>query len=325
LIALDNEDRVRGDAAAATVVDYTLHGLVGTTITQLADGQLPVAIGDLYTAGEAGIAVTSIILVNTDASARAVNLYLTPSDGTARRLIPKDMSLGAGHALITDGIRVSVYDTSGNLTTVAVVGAHKDSHDPEDGIDPLDTAVPVKVRDANAEGDAHSFARSNHVHEKHHTKYTDAEAVAAANAAGLALASGKNIKVISALISDHTWSGLSAVMTAGEAIEKPKLCRMSDNGKLLIADKDSAVGAKVIVLATADVAQNADSEFLLQGFYRDDTWNWTLGGLLYLGDSGAMVQDVSGYTTGDQVQVVGVAFTADIIYFNPSLELVEIS
>ena len=108
MIALDNGDKVRGDAAAADIVDYTLHGLVGTTITQLADGQLPGAIGDLYTAGEAGIAVTSIILVNTDVIARAVNLYLTPSGGTERRLIPKDMSLGAGHALITDGIRVSV-------------------------------------------------------------------------------------------------------------------------------------------------------------------------------------------------------------------------
>ncbi|GAJ15588.1 unnamed protein product, partial [marine sediment metagenome] len=28
---------------------------------------------------------------------------------------------------------------------------------------------------------------------------------------------------------------------------------------------------------------------------------------------------------GDQVQVVGIAITADIILFNPSLELVEIS
>ncbi|GAI77252.1 unnamed protein product, partial [marine sediment metagenome] len=184
MIALDNGDKVRGDAAAADIVDYTLHGLVGTTITQLADGQLPGAIGDLYTAGEAGIAVTSIILVNTDVIARAVNLYLTPSGGTERRLIPKDMSLGAGHALITDGIRVSVYDASGNLLTVA--GAHKDTHDPIDGSDKLDTAAPVKVGAANAIGSSHSFARADHVHEREHARYTDAEAVAAVKAdAGL--------------------------------------------------------------------------------------------------------------------------------------------
>jgi len=186
LIALDNGDKVRGDAAAADIVDYTLHGLVGTTITQLADGQLPGAIGDLYTAGEAGIAVTSIILVNTDVIARAVNLYLTPSGGTGRRLIPKDMSLGAGHALITDGIRVSVYDASGNLLTVAVAAAHKDTHDPIDGSDKLDTAAPVKVGAANAIGSSHSFARADHVHEREHARYTNSEAVAAVKAdAGL--------------------------------------------------------------------------------------------------------------------------------------------
>ncbi len=90
MIALDSGDKIRGDAAAATVVDFTLHGFVGTTITQLADGQLASSIGDLYTSA-AAVGVSSIILVNTDSSARAVNLYLTPSGGTARRLIPKDL------------------------------------------------------------------------------------------------------------------------------------------------------------------------------------------------------------------------------------------
>jgi len=42
--------------------------------------------------------------------------------------------------------------------------AHEGSHDPEDGSDKLDCAAPVDIGTANAEGDAHSFARSNHVH-----------------------------------------------------------------------------------------------------------------------------------------------------------------
>ena len=70
------------------------------------------------------------------------------------------------------------------IAAAAAVGAHKDTHDPEDGADPLDTAIAVKVGEANAIGDSHSFSRANHVHEKHHAKYTDAEAVTAMGVLG---------------------------------------------------------------------------------------------------------------------------------------------
>lgn len=115
MIALDNGDKIRGVASVVGVVDYTLHGLVGVVATQLADGQLPIAIGDLYTAGSGGIAVTSIVLVNTDTAARTVDLYLTPSGGTARRLIPKNLSLGTGYMLVFDGQKMQVFDANGSL------------------------------------------------------------------------------------------------------------------------------------------------------------------------------------------------------------------
>lgn len=131
MIALDSGDKIRGDASAATVVDYSLHGIDNNVIKQLADGQLPSGIGDLYTADSTD-AVASIILVNTDGSARTVNLYLTPNGGSDRRIIPKDMSLGIGYCLITDGKQVSVYDASGNLQQTVTIVAHPlggSSHD----------------------------------------------------------------------------------------------------------------------------------------------------------------------------------------------------
>jgi len=67
----------------------------------------------------------------------------------------------------------------------APVGAHKDSHDPIDGSDKLDTAAPVKVAAANAIGSSHSFSRADHVHEREHAKYTDAAAKAQAEGAKL--------------------------------------------------------------------------------------------------------------------------------------------
>jgi len=80
-----------------------------------------------------------------------------------------------------------VWDAGTSKWIAAAVGvtAHKDTHDPQDGSDPLDTAAPVKVGEANATGTSHSLARADHVHEKHHAKYTDAEAKAQAEGAKL--------------------------------------------------------------------------------------------------------------------------------------------
>lgn len=124
MICLDDTDLIEGDADNATEVDYTIHGLIGSTFTQLAAGQLPNAKGTLYTAG-AATSVVCITLVNTGAAAQSVNLYLDPAAGAnSRRMIPKDVSLGIGYSLHFDGQRCTVMNASGGtvmttLTTIA--------------------------------------------------------------------------------------------------------------------------------------------------------------------------------------------------------------
>jgi hypothetical protein len=117
MIVLDNGDKLRGDASAATVVDYTIHGVVSSALVQMADGQLASSEGDLYTAAVDAIVVTTITFVNTSAVARTMNLYLQPSGGTSRRVIPEDMSLGAGYSLHWTGDKISVINISGELIT----------------------------------------------------------------------------------------------------------------------------------------------------------------------------------------------------------------
>lgn len=154
----------------------------------------------------------------------------------------------------------------------------------------------------------------------HHTAYTDALAVAAAEAAGLALADGKNIKIEETLGTDHTWSGITCGGTTGLSIGQV-VYRKSDS-TFAVADADAFSTMPVVAIAT-----NTSGIFLLHGYMRDDSWNWTVGGLLYAdegtgGTAGGMTQ-LAPSGTGDQIQVVGVALTADIIYFNPSPVLVE--
>jgi len=81
---------------------------------------------------------------------------------------------------------ILVWDAgAGDWVPIAMwTAAHKNSHDPIDGSDKLDTAAPVKVAAANVIGSSHSFSRADHVHEREHAKYTDADAVDAIEADG---------------------------------------------------------------------------------------------------------------------------------------------
>jgi len=115
MIALDNADKIQGDTTTASKVDYRIDGVVGTTITQMADGQLPSSIGDLYTSTANATIVAAISLVNTNTSAEYVNLYFKESGDTARRMIPEDMRLKAGELCLFDGRRMTVMDTSGGI------------------------------------------------------------------------------------------------------------------------------------------------------------------------------------------------------------------
>lgn len=120
--------------------------------------------------------------------------------------------------------------------------AHKDLHDPIDGSDKLDSAAPVKVGSANAIGSSHSFARADHVHEREHVKYTNAEAVDAIKADdNLPLAS------ITFIID----GGGSAITTGVKgALEIPFACTI--NRVTLLADQSGSIVIDIWKQAYAD-------------------------------------------------------------------------
>lgn len=122
MIVLDSADKIQGDATNATEVDFTIYGLDNNTLKQLADGQLPNAIGDLYVSDSVDV-VTAIILVNTGVAHNHVNLYLTPSAGTARRLIAKDCILQPGYSLHFDGSKVMILNAAGGAVTYGLDGS----------------------------------------------------------------------------------------------------------------------------------------------------------------------------------------------------------
>jgi len=118
MLCLNSTDVIEGGASVASVVDYHMSGLVGTTFTQLAAGTLSDTLtAVLYTAG-AAVSVVNITLVNTHSAAVNVTLRLDPADGgNPRYIIPETISLGAGYSLHTDGTKIVVMDASGQIQT----------------------------------------------------------------------------------------------------------------------------------------------------------------------------------------------------------------
>ena len=103
---------------------------------------------------------------------------------------------------------------------------------------------------------------------------------------------------------------------------------IASDGHVEFADA-SAVGTMPgLVMALETIATTASGEFLVYGVMRQDTWNWTPGANIYVtvtGTSTNTLTETQPAVAGNQVQIVGIALTADTILFNPSPVIVEIA
>jgi len=129
-----------------------------------------------------------------------------------------------------------------------------------------------------------------------------------------------------ALKSDHSYCGIGYTEIAGEILVFGDVCYPKNDGKFWKSDANAVGTMPVTAMALGSISADVKGNFLESGMIRDDSWSWTVGGLVYASlTTGALTQDISGYTTGDQVQVAGVAFKSNILLFRPGLEIVEIA
>lgn len=119
---------------------------------------------------------------------------------------------------------------------------------------------------------------------------------------------GESIQIGCILGSDHTYEGLVISGITNSESFGLAVC-MSSNNTVTTADKDIDTVAIGISVGTNLV--------LYSGTVRDDSWDWTAGDSIFVGDSGALTDDTSSYTTNDMVQVIGVALNADTILVHP--------
>ena len=122
--------------------------------------------------------------------------------------------------------------------------------------------------------------------------------------------------------SDHTVSWIQVEMTVGESVVFGDCLYMKNDWKLWKSDADSSSTMPIIAMATETTSADWDCMVLLNWIVRDDTYNWTIWWKLYASETAWWLTQTAPSDEDDIIQVIGVATTADRIYFNPSLDTI---
>jgi hypothetical protein len=124
--------------------------------------------------------------------------------------------------------------------------------------------------------------------------------------------------------SDHTATGdtVSATVDTNASGFAAALYQASDgNWDEADADAIATMPCRALALETG----TGTKLILRRGWIRDDSWAWTPGAPVYVSTTTGGLTQTKPSGTGDQVQIVGYAETADILDFNPSTVIVEVA
>ncbi|MFA6269376.1 MAG: hypothetical protein WCW13_02565 [archaeon] len=126
---------------------------------------------------------------------------------------------------------------------------------------------------------------------------------------------------------NQTVSGITINLTAHETQSFGDVCFINSSGEAQLGDADAIATASAIVMcADATISASGAGTYLLCGIARNDSWAWTVGGLIYLSTTGTTTNTLTQSApsgTDDVIQIIGVATHADRIYFTPQLVQVE--
>jgi hypothetical protein len=115
--------------------------------------------------------------------------------------------------------------------------------------------------------------------------------------------------------------------TVGENVVFGNILYLESDGKWWKADATQATTMPCTAMAIATILADATGNLLSRGFVRNDAWNWTIGatsGLIYASTTPGAPSQTAPSLSGEQVQILGFARTPDIMFFNPSYNIVEL-
>jgi uncharacterized membrane protein len=124
--------------------------------------------------------------------------------------------------------------------------------------------------------------------------------------------------------ADHTASGTIASMELGATVVFGELLHIDTDGQLIKSDADAIATMPVFAMALEAGDATDFIDVLLHGFVRDDSWLWSVGVALYASGTPGDATPTAPSGAGDIVQVVGRATHNDRMYFNPSMDWIEL-
>jgi len=137
---------------------------------------------------------------------------------------------------------------------------------------------------------------------------------------------------INSSIADESVSGITAVFTAGEALTRGEVVYFkAADSKMWKAVATASATSRCVAMAAEDISADAAGKFLMHGFLRDAASfpSYTIGGALFTPEAEQNSENVPEQAApdsdGDFVQVIGWAVTADMVFFNPSGDIIEVA
>ncbi len=125
---------------------------------------------------------------------------------------------------------------------------------------------------------------------------------------------------------DDTYEGMAIIgNNAGATIAQWEAVYLGSAGTWLLADANGTNTYPAQGIATAAYVNTNAATILVRGVARNDAWIWTIGGRIYLsGTAGALTQTQPA-TSGDKVQYMGYALSADSMFVDPASDYVTLT
>lgn len=124
--------------------------------------------------------------------------------------------------------------------------------------------------------------------------------------------------------SDHTYSGMDIVLTAGETFAFGEVGYIKSDGNIGRADADALSTAGAVVMAVQAINNGATGVFLTHGTVRDASFAvGATGNIAYLSTTAGAATGLTAVGANDVTQVLGVMLAPNIMLFNPQLVMVE--
>jgi hypothetical protein len=115
--------------------------------------------------------------------------------------------------------------------------------------------------------------------------------------------------------TDDTYHGRGITgVNAGATISQWQTVYMGSGGEWLLADATDDSAAPCRALAAEAGTDGNPMTVVTEGVIRNDAWAWTVGGAIYLSTTAGGMTQTAPSATGEIVQSVGFAISADVMY-----------